>query len=73
MKSCNMPLRAIVLPYCNDQCLCLSMSEWLLFNTDAGIVQLYYGENKLIFNEMIRKARISFSFPCIFITDIHIN
>ena len=46
-------VRAMVLPYCNDQYMCLSMSEWLLFNTDTAIVQLYYGENKLIFNEMI--------------------
>jgi hypothetical protein len=46
-------VRAMVLPYCNDQYFCLSMSEWLLFNIDAAIVQLYYGENKLIYNEMI--------------------
>ena len=29
------------------------MSEWLLFNTKSAIFQLYHGENKLIFNEMI--------------------
>jgi len=29
------------------------MSEWLLFNIDTAIFQLYYGENKLIYNEMI--------------------
>ena len=46
-------VRAMVLPYCNDQYFCLSMSEWLLFNIDAAIFQLYYGENKLIYNEMI--------------------
>ena len=44
---------AMVLPYCNDQYFCLSMSEWLVSNTDAAIFQLYYGENKLISNEMI--------------------
>ena len=27
------------------------MSEWLLFNANSAIFQLYYGENKLIFNE----------------------
>ena len=27
------------------------VSEWLLFNADVAIVQLYHGENKLIFNE----------------------
>ena len=26
------------------------VSEWLLFNTNSAIFQLYYGENKLIFN-----------------------
>ena len=25
------------------------MSEWLLFNTNSAIFQLYHGENKLIF------------------------
>ena len=29
------------------------MSEWMLFNANSTIVQLYYGENKLIFNRMI--------------------
>ena len=29
------------------------VSEWLLFNTSSGIFQLYHGENKLIFNEMM--------------------
>jgi hypothetical protein len=27
------------------------VSEWLLLNTNSAIFQLYYGENKLIFNE----------------------
>jgi hypothetical protein len=30
------------------------VSEWLLSNTNSAIFQLYSGENKLIFNEMIR-------------------
>jgi hypothetical protein len=29
------------------------VSELLLFNSNSAILQLYYGENKLIFNEMI--------------------
>ena len=29
------------------------VSEWLLFNANSVIFQLYYGENKLIFNEMM--------------------
>jgi hypothetical protein len=29
------------------------VSEWLLFNANSAIFQLYYGENKLIINEMM--------------------
>jgi hypothetical protein len=29
------------------------VSEWLLFNANSAIFQLYRGENKLIFNEMM--------------------
>ena len=29
------------------------MKRWLLFNAKPAIFQLYYGENKLYFNEMI--------------------
>jgi deoxycytidine triphosphate deaminase len=29
------------------------VSEWLLFNTNSAIFQLYHGENKLIFDEMM--------------------
>ena len=33
------------------------VSEWLLFNSNSAIFQLYHGENKLIVNEMtIRSA-----------------
>ena len=28
------------------------VSEWLLFNANSAIFQLYYDENKLIFNEI---------------------
>jgi hypothetical protein len=31
------------------------VSEWLLFNANSAIFQLYYGENKLVFNEMMMK------------------
>jgi len=31
-------------------------SEWLLFNTNSSIFQLYHGEYKLIFNEMIMRS-----------------
>ena len=29
------------------------VSEWLLLNANSAILQLYHGENKLIFNEMM--------------------
>jgi hypothetical protein len=28
------------------------VSEWLLFNANSAIFQLYHGKNKLIFNEI---------------------
>jgi hypothetical protein len=36
----------------------LMMSEWLLFNTDSTIYQIYHGEHKLIFNEMMMRANV---------------
>jgi hypothetical protein len=35
------------------------MSEWLLFSANSAIFQLYHGENKLIFNEMMMMMRSS--------------
>jgi hypothetical protein len=32
------------------------LSEWLLFNANLAIYQLYHGENKLIFNVMVMKS-----------------
>ena len=34
------------------------VSKWLLFNVNAAIFQLYHGENKLIFNEMMMKSAL---------------
>jgi hypothetical protein len=34
------------------------LSEWLLFNAKSVIVQLYHGENKLIFNEMMMRSAL---------------
>ena len=34
------------------------VSEWLLFNANAAIFQLYHGENKLIFNEMMMRSAL---------------
>jgi len=32
------------------------VSEWLLFNANSAIFQLYHGKNKSIFNEMIMRS-----------------
>jgi len=34
----------------------IRVSEWLLFNANSSNIQLYYGENKLIENEMITRS-----------------
>ena len=34
------------------------VSEWFLFNANSAIFQLYHGENKLIFNEMIMMSTL---------------
>jgi hypothetical protein len=34
------------------------VSESLLFNANSAIYQLYYGENKLIINEMMMKSTL---------------
>ena len=34
------------------------MSEWLLFYANSAIFQLYHGENKLIFNEMMMRSAL---------------
>ena len=32
--------------------------KWLLFNANSAIFQLYHGENKLSFNEMMMKSAL---------------
>jgi hypothetical protein len=34
------------------------VSEWLLFNANSAIFQLYHGENKLFFNEMMMRSTL---------------
>jgi hypothetical protein len=34
------------------------VGEWLLFNANSAIFQLYYGENKLIINEMLMSSAL---------------
>jgi len=36
----------------------IRVSEWLLFNPNSAIFQLYHGENKFIFNEMLVKSAL---------------
>jgi hypothetical protein len=36
----------------------MKMCEWLLFNTNSAIFQLYHGENTLIFNEIMMKSTL---------------
>jgi hypothetical protein len=35
---------------------CVYVGEWLLFTANSAIFQLYHGENKLIFNEMMLRS-----------------
>ena len=34
------------------------VSEWLLLNVNSAIVQLYHGENKLVFNKMMMRCAL---------------
>jgi len=34
------------------------VSEWLLFDAKSAIFQLYHGENKLIFNEIMMRSAL---------------
>ena len=37
---------------------CFGVSKRLLFNANSALFQLYYGENKLIFNEMMMRSAL---------------
>jgi hypothetical protein len=34
------------------------VSEWLSFNANSAIFQIYHGKNKLIFNEVMMKSAL---------------
>jgi len=34
------------------------LSEWLVFNANSAIFQLYHGENKVIFNDMMTRSAL---------------
>ena len=42
-------------------CVKSMASEWLLFNANSAIFQLYHGENKLIINEMMIRFVLYFT------------
>ena len=42
----------------SNKLLLIIVSEWLLLNVNLAIFQLYYGENKLIFNEMEMRSAL---------------
>ena len=48
------------------------VSDWLLFNANSAIFQLYHGENKLIFNEMMMGSAL-YQTSWIFIVLTHWN
>jgi hypothetical protein len=37
------------------------LNECLLFNANSAICQLYHGENKLIFNEMMMRSALFYT------------
>jgi hypothetical protein len=51
------------------------VNEWLFFNTNSAIFQLYYGENKLIINEMMMRSALFYTntLSWIFIVLAHWN
>jgi hypothetical protein len=57
-KLTNQRLAYQILRYQNQATEASEMSEWLLFNANWAIFQLYHGENKLIFNEMMMRSAL---------------
>jgi hypothetical protein len=57
-------LHIIILTLCNQflSPLQLWVSEWLLFSGNSAIFQVYHGENKLIFNEMMMRSAIKITY-----------
>jgi len=51
---------------------CNMFSEWLLFNANSAIFQLYHGENRLIFNEMMMVMVIWSSLMLRYYTVLHL-
>jgi hypothetical protein len=46
------------LKYFNMVQILVRMSVWLLVNANLAMFQLYHGENKLIFNEMMMRSAL---------------
>jgi hypothetical protein len=51
-------MKQVLLLIHNLMPLFIIVSEWLLFNANSAIFQLYHGENKLIFNEMMMRSTL---------------
>ena len=51
------------------------MSEWVLLNAISAIFQLYHGEKKLIFNEMMMRSALYYTntLSWIFVVLAHLN
>ena len=43
---------------CKNKCLCWNLSEWVMCIANAANFQLYHGENKIIFNEMMMRSAL---------------
>ena len=55
-KICYLGSAVYCLKYESNIIICTILSEWLLFNANSAIFQPYYGDNRLIFNAMMRSA-----------------
>jgi hypothetical protein len=53
----------------------VGVSEWLLFKANSAIFQLYHGDNKLIFKEMMMKSALfqTNKLSWFFIAIVHCN
>ena len=49
---------SLVLSFYNLTFSRIRVSEWLLFYTNSAILQLYHGENRLLFNEMMMRSAL---------------
>ena len=58
IKCSRVQWRGLAMPWANSLIVWVRQSERLLLNTSSAIFQLYHGENKLIFNEMMKRSTL---------------